>query len=138
MMQWKKSPPELIAVFDAVMPDPPAVRKSMFGYPAAFVNGNMFMGLHQDHFVLRLSEGARQEFLRLPATGIFEPMAGRPMREYVVASPALVSKPAELSRWVAKALEYASSLKPKEKRTGKLRAKNTNARTAKKAIKKRT
>jgi len=33
-MRWRKSPPELIAVFDAALPDDRRVqRRSMFGYP---------------------------------------------------------------------------------------------------------
>jgi hypothetical protein len=61
---WKKSPPELVEVFEAVFPGPPAVARQMFGYPTGFVNGNMFMGLHQHNMVLRLPEGPRAELLR--------------------------------------------------------------------------
>ena len=37
-MAWKKSPAALVEAFDAVVPAPPAERRQMFGYPAAFVN----------------------------------------------------------------------------------------------------
>jgi hypothetical protein len=33
---------------------PPAAivtRRKMFGYPAAFANGNLFIGLHQNDFI---------------------------------------------------------------------------------------
>lgn len=43
-MAWKKPAPETIATFEAVLPGAPAERRMMFGYPAAFVNGNVFMG----------------------------------------------------------------------------------------------
>jgi hypothetical protein len=56
-MKWRESPPELVETFDTVLP-PPAERRLMFGYPAAFVNGNMFMGLWQEHLVLRLGNGS--------------------------------------------------------------------------------
>jgi hypothetical protein len=40
--KWKKSPPALIAVFDAAIAGRPGVvRRRMFGYPAAFLNGNL-------------------------------------------------------------------------------------------------
>jgi TfoX/Sxy family transcriptional regulator of competence genes len=126
-MQWKKSPPELIAVFDSVVPGAPAVRRSMFGYPAAFVNGNMFMGLHQSNMVLRFGEGARQEFLAISGARIFEPMAGRPMREYVVVPPSLLTDPEKLQPWVKQALDYGTSLKPKQ-RSGKKAPARTAAR----------
>jgi hypothetical protein len=38
------------------------------------------------------------------------------MREYVVLPKSTVEKPRELVKWVAKALEYASSLEPKAKK----------------------
>jgi hypothetical protein len=37
----------------------------MFGYPAAFVGGNLFMSLFQDSLVLRLSENDQTSFLRI-------------------------------------------------------------------------
>src|SRR6266481_3930164 len=58
-MQWRKSPQELIDLFQSVMPGPPAAQRKMFGYPAGFVNGNMFMGLFQDDMILRLPESRR-------------------------------------------------------------------------------
>ena len=40
--KWKKSPPELVATFDAAIAGKPGVeRRQMFGYPCAFLNGNM-------------------------------------------------------------------------------------------------
>ena len=35
----------------------------MFGYPAVFVNGNMFAGLVRDKMILRLGETDRTKFL---------------------------------------------------------------------------
>jgi TfoX/Sxy family transcriptional regulator of competence genes len=85
----------------------------MFGYPAGFVNGNMFMGLFQDDMILRLPESQRQEFLKVDGAKIFEPMPGRPMREYVAVPPRVMANQKELASWVSRALEYGASLKPK-------------------------
>lgn len=117
-MAWKKSPAELIATFDAVVPGAPAERRSMFGYPAAFANGNLFMSLFEDQLVLRLDEAPRQA---LVAAGgrTFEPMKGRPMKEYVVAPPALVGDRAALKKWADKAFAYGRSLPPKQKKPAK-------------------
>ena len=85
MPSFEKSPPELVARFEAAADrHPDATRRKMFGYPAAFYNGQMFAGLHQDSLILRLGPDDRASFLALPGSRIFEPMAGRPMREYVV------------------------------------------------------
>jgi len=112
-MQWKKSPQELIDTFEAVMPLAPAVLRKMFGYPAAFVNGNMFMGLHQENMIVRLSEPAREKLLKTAGARIFEPMPGRPMREYVILPASVIQDKEKLRFWVAQALEYGLTLKPK-------------------------
>ena len=110
---WTKSPPELVEVFEAVFPGPPAVARQMFGYPAGFVNGNMFMGLHQHNMVLRLPDGPRAELLAMEGAATFEPMAGRPMKEYVVVPATLLAAPEALEPWVTKALAHGASLPPK-------------------------
>lgn len=113
-MKWRKSPPELIAIFEGVTPGPPAVPRKMFGYPVAFVNGNMFMGLFQEEMFVRLPEDLRTKVI---ADGWkrFEPMPRRPMGEYMVLPEALLGREKELKQWVAKALTYGESLKPKAK-----------------------
>jgi TfoX/Sxy family transcriptional regulator of competence genes len=122
---WTKSPPELVEVFEAVFPGPPAVARQMFGYPAGFVNGNMFMGLHQHNMVLRLPEGPRAELLAMEGAATFEPMAGRPMKEYVVVPATLLAAPEALEPWVAKALAHGASLPVK---AAKAKAKPKGAR----------
>jgi len=62
-----------VEVFEAVFPGSPAVARQMFGYPAGFVNGNMFMGLHQENLVLRLPDGPRAELLGMEGAATFEP-----------------------------------------------------------------
>ena len=127
-MPWQKSPPELIQTFEGVMPGPPAVARKMFGYPAGFVNGNMFMGLFQESMIVRLAEPARQQLLKLEGAKIFEPMAGRPMKEYVVVPPSVIKDKEKLQFWTAKALEYGQSLKPKPAKSAASAKKKKSAR----------
>jgi TfoX/Sxy family transcriptional regulator of competence genes len=117
MMKWRKPSQELISIFEEVTPGPPATPRKMFGFPAAFVNGNMFMGLHQEDMILRLPEDSRSELLKMNGARTFEPMPGRPMREYIVVPPALLKDRDKLAAWAKKALEYGSSLPPKSKKT---------------------
>jgi TfoX/Sxy family transcriptional regulator of competence genes len=117
-MAWKKPSAQLIETFDAILPGPPAERRLMFGFPAAFVNGNMFMGLHEERLILRLDNQPRQELLAGGAK-LFEPMKGRPMKEYVVAPAALVDDRAALGTWAHKAFAYGKSLPPKTKKPAK-------------------
>ena len=114
-LKWQKSPQELTDLFETVFPDPPAAQRKMFGYPAGFVNGNMFMGLFQDQMILRLPEDGRQELIRKHGAKVFEPMPGRPMKEYVSLPRSLMDDRKELAAWVSKALDYGASLKPKSK-----------------------
>lgn len=118
-MKWRQPSEELIKTFEAVTPGPPAVARKMFGFPAAFVNGNMFMGLHQEDMILRLPEESRAELLKISGARIFEPMSGRPMREYLVVPPSLLKDRNKLSSWAMESLEYGSSLAPKSPKSKK-------------------
>ncbi len=114
-MKWQKSPEELATTFESVMPGPPAVMRKMFGFPAGFIHRNIFMGLHQENMILRLSEESRTELLAIEGAKLFQPMPGQPMREYVVVPMSIVQDRERLSQWISKALEHATSLKPKVK-----------------------
>jgi hypothetical protein len=72
----------------------------------------MFMGVHEDRLILRLSEEDRRRFIQGYGAQIFEPMPGRPMKEYVVVPPELVHDDA-VGEWVARAHVYAKGLPPK-------------------------
>ena len=122
-MQLRKSPQPLIDLFAGVVPGPPVVQRKMFGYPAGFINGNLFMSLFQDDMILRLSEGHRTELLKMNGAKIFEPMPSRPMREYVAIPPSVMANKKELVAWVSRALEYGESLKPKSSKPKKTVAK---------------
>ena len=113
-MAWEKSSAELIERFDAALPDDPAVeRRKMFGYPCAFVNGNMFTGLHQQNLIVRLDEAERTEMMAAGAGAPFEPFPGRRMREYVALPARTIADPVALAAIVAKGLAFAASLPPK-------------------------
>lgn len=118
--EWKKAPPELVAVFEDLVPAPPAEARQMFGYPAAFVNGNMFMGVFQDRMFLRLPDEARGELMQ-EGGDVFDPMGGRPMKEYAVVPQAMLSDRPALEAWVKRSLEYGLSLPPKAPRAKRSR-----------------
>jgi hypothetical protein len=91
----------------------------MFGYPCAFLGGHMFCGLFQDHFILRLPEAERAKFLKEKGAAIFEPMPGRPMKEYVLVPPKLLDSDAALQPWLRVSREYVAGLPPKAKKPKK-------------------
>jgi len=120
-MKWKRPSEKMIEFFDAILPGGSKVeRKKMFGCPVGFINGNMFMGLHNDRIILRLGENEREGFIREYNAEIFEPMPGRKMREYVVIPENLLTNISSLKTWCEKSYEYTSKLKPKETKAKKM------------------
>jgi TfoX/Sxy family transcriptional regulator of competence genes len=130
MMKWKKAPPELIARFEGAIPEG-AEPRQMFGYPACFVNGNMMSGLHQDNWVVRLGEADRKELLAAGGA-VFEPMPGRPMREYIMLPPKVLADPKAITRWMARALAHVQAMPPKAKKPAKQPAQKPAKKPAKK------
>lgn len=121
-MAWRKSPQALVDLFDQAVPRGRDVeRRRMFGYPAAFLNGHLFAGLHQEDFILRLPESARERAREDHGARPFEPMPGRRMREYVVLPEVLLRDRAILAAWLARSIRYVRSLPPKRPRAARTR-----------------
>lgn len=113
-MQMPKGSSEAAEAFRALVPPTDAVKvKPMFGHLAAFVNGNMFAGVFGDDLFVRVGDAHRAAIL---ATGghDFEPMAGRPMRGYVVLAAGWREDRDTAERWIATALESTSTMPAKQ------------------------
>jgi len=111
---FDKSPPELIERFAAVMDRyPDAERKKMFGYPAAFVGGNMATGLFADSWVVRLPDD-EIEPAKAAGAGSFEPMPGKPMKAFVSIPKADIPDDAAITAWVERGLAHARTMPPKK------------------------
>jgi TfoX/Sxy family transcriptional regulator of competence genes len=112
--KFEKSPPELVARFDEVAARHPAAEhRTMFGYPALFVGGNMACGLFADGWVLRLGEADAAEALALPGAAPFAPMPGRTAKGWVLLPKAIVADDEALDGWVARSEAHAASMPPK-------------------------
>ena len=88
--------------------------RKMFGFPAAFFHGNMFASLFNDSLIVRLPPNEREAMSVLGGRP-FEPMAGRPMREYVAVPDAIVKSHTDLIGWLTKVRAYAGTLPAKNK-----------------------
>ena len=116
-----KADQEARAFFESVVPDHPAVTvRPMFGNVSAFVNGNMFMGVFGPDIFLRVPEADREAIMR-EGGGPFEPMPGRPMREYVILPLEWRDQPDRLRQWVARSHEHAEAMPPKQPKPPKKR-----------------
>jgi hypothetical protein len=116
--RWRKSPPDLVERFAAGVAGIEGLEtRKMFGYPAGFIGGNMVTGLHQESWIVRLPEQARRD--RMDAGWeVFEPMPGRPMREYLRLPPTVASDPAAARAWVERAADYVRELPAKTSKPG--------------------
>jgi TfoX/Sxy family transcriptional regulator of competence genes len=114
MPSFEKSPPELVARFDAAAPRfPEAQRRKMFGYPALFVGGNLVTGLFADSWMIRLAEPDLAELLALPAATPFSPMAGRTMKGYATLPSDVVADDTALDGWLERAVAFGKTLPAK-------------------------
>ena len=115
-MKWAKASEEIIKTFEDIIPGLPVVEKrKMFGYPVTFINGNMFMGVHGNSIILRLSESDRAEFLKLKSAKLFEPVPGRYMKEYAVIPGWMFDDKPSLNNWINRSFGYTSGLPHKLK-----------------------
>ena len=116
-MAWKKSPPELVSTFERIVPAERRIeRRQMFGYPAAFVNGNMFAGLHEERLVLRLDDDGAAEVKKRGATD-FEPMPGRAMKGWVAVPQRLLTDDAVGRGWVTRAFRHVATMPAKARKS---------------------
>jgi hypothetical protein len=108
----EKPDAETIALFDRLLPeDPRVVRSQMFGHPGGFVNGHIFFGTFAQTIIARVGAD-RATALIGDEYKAFEPLPGRPWREYVQFDPTLVAED-EARTLAIDALENAALLPPK-------------------------
>jgi TfoX/Sxy family transcriptional regulator of competence genes len=111
---FEKSPPELIARFDAAAARfPDAQRRKMFGYPALFVGGNLVTGLFASRWMIRLPDDDRAALLELPGATPFEPMPGKPMKGYATLPDGVVADDDALDGWVRRSIAFGKTLPAK-------------------------
>ena len=116
-MAWTKAPQALVDLFAEALPDDPRIeRRTMFGYPAAFVNGNMFAGLFADQLFARLAPSRREALERAHGPLPVEPMPGRLMKDYTRAPDAMLADQAAVADLLAGALAFAAALPAKVKK----------------------
>lgn len=93
----------------------------MFGCPCAFVNGNMFAGLHEDRLLVRLPDEAPKR----PAV-----IMGRTMKQYALFPGALALTPAAMAKWVERGYACTRALPAKVKKGPKVPAAPKPAKAA--------
>ena len=116
MPRFEKSPPELVERFASALDrvgGPDTTRRPMFGYPCAWVGGNMASGLVSTSWWVRLPPDRLAAVLASGEGRPFEVMPGRGMKGYVAMSDAILADDALVDAWVREALDYTATLPPK-------------------------
>ncbi|MSQ31110.1 MAG: hypothetical protein EXR64_03660 [Dehalococcoidia bacterium] len=106
---------EVLARVEAVMAVLPVYRRAMFGTVAWWLerNAQMLGCVWGVDLNVRVGEVEAQRLVASGKARPFEPMAGRPMREYVLV-PASTLRPAALKRWIVRAIEFTETLAAKQ------------------------
>jgi TfoX/Sxy family transcriptional regulator of competence genes len=114
-MDWEKPSAELSGILDeAAEPFAIVERRKMFGCPAFYINGNMFSGVYGQQLFLRLPPEERASLAADLGAKPFEPMPGRPMKEYVALPEAIWRDSAALDEWMRRSVEFVASMPPKQ------------------------
>ena len=89
-------------------------RRTMFGYPSVFLNGNMLASIFQDRIMVRLSPEDREAATTKSGAKPFEPSPGRGRKEYVELPAKVVGNNSELRQWLERGRKYVATLPVKK------------------------
>lgn len=77
--------PEHERVLNTMLGDVPVAKPGkMFGYPAYKVNDKLAVGLHDAGIVAKVGPTRAKELIGQPGIEVFEPMAGRAWKDWVL------------------------------------------------------
>ena len=97
------------AEYDAIVAEllatSPAKSGAMFGMPCLKINGKAFAGFYQGAMVFKLAGPAHGVALAITGAHLFDPMGGRPMKEWVEVPSAQAKRWPEFTR---DAMRYVS------------------------------
>src|SRR2546425_7346616 len=117
-MAWKKSSAEAVERFVGALPtDAAGGRRKMFGYEACFVNGAFWTGMYQDEMVIKLPLEVKDQLPELAKASQFDPMGGRPMKNWWVIPRAVSESPKKLSALLGTTYGPVSAAPPEKKKS---------------------
>jgi TfoX/Sxy family transcriptional regulator of competence genes len=109
--------PALVERMEDATASMPVTKRKMFGTESWFVEANaqMFAGVWGDALMVRLGEEGVGREIGSGSAMVFDPMGGRPMREYALIPSDRLADDSDLESWLHRGLEFASGLPPKKK-----------------------
>lgn len=114
-VDWRKPPADLVERFYAALPvHPEAKPRKMFGYPACFVNGHFFVGLHNENAIVRLPGELKDKFPELAGAAPFDPMGtGKGMKDWWLLPASVADDAQRLTAFFAATFVDVLALPPK-------------------------
>jgi TfoX/Sxy family transcriptional regulator of competence genes len=87
MEKFEKSNEKVMNLLSSLIQGIDCESRKMFGYPVAFINGNMFTGTFADRLFFRIEKEEQKDWKnKYPGIKDFEPVKGRVMKEYLEIS----------------------------------------------------
>lgn len=119
-MKWEKMSQDAAQRLVAMVEPFACQKKPMFGHEVYWVNGNMFAGVFQSSLFFRLSPQDQKEFLeKYGDAKQFEPMAGRPMKDYIVIPESVQGDSKAVGEWMKRSYYFTASLPAKRPKAKK-------------------
>ena len=116
MGEFRKATDEARSLFSELTAGMDGDRKPMFGCPCLFLRGNMVCGTYADRIFFRIPRDLQAGVMEsTPGVRLFEPIAGRPMRDYLELEAAERHRPA-IADLLASSWTKAQALPPKVKK----------------------
>ncbi len=98
---------------DALATEPDVIEKKMFGGLAMLVNGNMAVGVYGDGLLVRTDPSRQDEFLAEPGARMFDMVASRPMKGWIVVDGEHCADDRDFRRWVKRGVAYSHTFPAK-------------------------
>ncbi len=97
---------------DAISAREAVTERKMFGGIAFMVGGNMAVGVVGEDLMVRLGPEEGEKALAEPSVRPMD-FTGKPMKGFILVSPAGIESDEELAGWVDAGADFAASLPPK-------------------------
>lgn len=119
--KWPKMDKDLEERIDGLVGAMPLRRKKMFGTSAWFLESNDLMlgGVWGDGVMVRVGESEAGTLVKGGDAEQFDPMGGRPMREYVFLDSEKIAEDNDLIEWFERAAGFTSTLPARKKKAKK-------------------
>ena len=116
---WPEMDRDLEERIDGLAAALPVRRKKMFGTSSWFMDSNdqMMAGVWGDGVMVRVGEDEAGGLVESGKAEVFDPMGGRPMREYVFLNADRIAEDSDLIEWLERAAGFTAGLAPKKKRS---------------------